>query len=283
MSRGVVVSTGAVMLALTGGTALAYVSTPGHGYAQGFIDAFTTPSPRPTSSRPNSGTGGVAGALPGSDVPEGGPPETVVVRLSSPFDPQRLCTAWPGFAPVNEPDDTAAEYAAERVVVNVGGPVAVEPTDLTGAAQETDASEATGVTVAATPAVDACQKGAAATVSVGATAAVPMGLATDGTGYPATMTLSQDGLTVTFALAENVAPVSGPSDHTGSPSETGTSTPATSTASTKAPDPSTSPTDSTQATPRTSTPNSDTGTSTSDGEAATVHAPGTSQTAKSTS
>lgn len=205
----------AVLLVLgAGGTATAYMaaSAGGAGSAEAGPGQVTI-SPTPTTTYIRDVN--VVAVTRSATVSGGsgsmrtiGVDEEFVVELDSPFDLQRLCSAWPAFAPETSAGDgvrrTTASYSQHQVVLALGGPAAntsTAPNAPTADPVETGTATATPPDVSVQPAEGACPTGAPATAFLGNIAAGTWPLPPGSVGYLATMTLSADGLTLTFVVS----------------------------------------------------------------------------------
>ena len=197
-----------------GGTATAYVaaSAGGTGSAEAG-PGLVTISPTPTTTEIRDVN--VVAVTRSATVSSGsgstrtiGVDEKIVVQLASPFDPQRLCSAWPTFAPETSAGDgvrrTTASSSQHQVVLALGGPAAntsTAPNAPTANPVDTGTATATPPDVSVEPAEGACPTGAPATAFLGNVAAGTWALPAGSVGYLATMTLSADGLTLTFVVS----------------------------------------------------------------------------------
>lgn len=263
LTRAGVAVVGAVVATVVAGSAFAYVVAPGFGFAQGDVESASTTSPagspasghdRSSDTSATASGGSQQIAPPGSASPgrtpvgerAGRSPSpvagTITVVPTAPFDPQGLCATWPDFTPMATTDsaetNAGADYPAEPVLISLGGAPAggstpADPATRSGASPSTSA----GPSVIATPADSSCPAEAQATVSVGLARSVPPGVASDGTRYPATMTVASDGLAITFTLIPNTDPANSTTGTGTSPSIADTSPPPTSSEDSETSDP----------------------------------------------
>lgn len=228
----------ATTLLICAGTAMAVITATGGGIGWAKTSSRWVTRDPSGKAISTSGTGtrtltGSAAAPSNARSGDASPaPETIVLRLSSSFTPRALCSTWPEL--VSSP--TALEPASARsssphqtgqvlrvIVALFGTPAANSGSDSSinspassGASHLGDAD----ANVVATPSRDACPGDLARAVTVGNTATFPSDLTPDGTEYPATMNVSDDGLTVTFTLVpkDKTLPATTPTEPSGDPS-----------------------------------------------------------------